>query len=97
MSTSILPVKAGAKDCIRIGADKQTTSCSPSLVMGLLTEKTGPNSTEYYEREMATACLLYNFSWDRRMQHNFPVHIKLSLLGQWYIVISKNIKYYLLK
>ena len=27
MSTSILPVKAGAKDLVRIGADKRTTSC----------------------------------------------------------------------
>ena len=54
MSTSILPVKAGAKDLVRIGADKRTTSCSPSLVMRLLTEKTGPISPAFFEREMAT-------------------------------------------
>ena len=42
MSTSILPVKAGAKDLVRIGADKRTTSCSPSLAVGLLIENIGP-------------------------------------------------------
>ena len=41
MSTSILPVKAGAKDLVRIGADKRTTSSSPSPVVGLLMEITG--------------------------------------------------------
>ena len=42
MSTSILPVKAGAKDLVRRGADKRTTSCSPSLAVGSLTENIGP-------------------------------------------------------
>ena len=42
MTTSILPVKAGAKDLVRIGADKRTTSCAPSLMVGLLIENIGP-------------------------------------------------------
>ena len=56
MSTSILPVKEGAKDWDRIGADKRTTSCSPSLVVGSLIEKTGPIITVYHERERAVDC-----------------------------------------
>ena len=42
MSTSILPVKAGANDLVRMGADKRITSCAPSLVVGLLKENIGP-------------------------------------------------------
>ena len=47
MSTSTLPVNAGAEDLVRIGADKRTTSCSPSLVIGLLAENIGPNDSAY--------------------------------------------------
>ena len=42
MSTSILPVNGGAKDLVRRGADKRTTSCAPSVTVGLLIENIGP-------------------------------------------------------
>ena len=50
MFTSILPVKAGAKDLVSMGADKRTTSCAPSLAVGLLIEKTGPTVCSNEER-----------------------------------------------
>ena len=51
MSTSILPVKAGAKDLVRIEADKRTTSCAPSLVVGSLIENIGPTACLKEERK----------------------------------------------
>ena len=50
MSTSILPVKAGAKDLVRTGADKRTTSCAPSLTVGSLMENIGPTVCLMKER-----------------------------------------------
>ena len=47
MSTSMLPVKAGVWDLVRIGADKRTACCpSPvsSKVSYWLTGKTGPTA-----------------------------------------------------
>ena len=51
MTTIMQPLKAGAKDLVRIGADKRTTSCSPSLTVGSLIENIGPTACLKEEQE----------------------------------------------